>query len=132
MCLGPGVSIEASLDIIEPALQLCAKVSDETIHLRVLEFLEFTYCLLLEHQKKARTTIAEVRQIGERLHESQVVGRARFWNAYASTYAGDLLAANEDFDHALILSADTSSTRIAPIDWYIQTRSLRDVGLATL
>ena len=127
--MGLGVGIEASLNILEPARHLSTKVGDDAIHLRVLDFLAFTYCTLLEHQKEARTTITEVRQIGDRLHEAHVIGRARFWKGYTSTYEGDLSAANEDFDHALMLSADTSSTRITPMNWYIQTRSLSSLVL---
>src|SRR5262249_50444628 len=98
ICLAGVSSIEASLNILEPARQLCAKVGDEAIRLRVLEFLEFTYCTLIEHQEEARSAISEVQRIGERLHDARVVGRARFWKGYASTYEGDLLAANEEFD----------------------------------
>ncbi len=68
-------------------------------------------CLLRASQAKACATSRKYRTgnrrlVGERLHDPDVVGNARFWLGYASLYQGSLLAAKEEFDHACRLSAD--------------------------
>jgi tetratricopeptide (TPR) repeat protein len=134
-CLGTGPSessVEETASILQPALQLCERVGDYASRLRVLEVLGFIYGLLLEHQNEARAINEELLLVGERLHDPDVAGDARFYLGYASLYQGRLLAAKEEFDHACRLSADASSARMRPMNWRIQTRFLSSVVLWAL
>jgi tetratricopeptide (TPR) repeat protein len=102
----------ATADILERARQLCEKVGDDASRLGVLSALAFMYSNRLERQK-AQAVCEELLEIGKRMHDSESIGRGRFWLGFSSLWEGNLSAALEEFDQAFQLPAGGLARREA-------------------
>ncbi|MBV8771306.1 MAG: hypothetical protein JO166_03080, partial [Deltaproteobacteria bacterium] len=121
-----GFAASAPVEILERARELCEKVGDDKRLADVLEALAIQYGTRSEHQK-ARALREELLAIAMRTGDPEMIGRAQFWLGHSSMFAGNFIAAQEEFKRAESVST-ASGIRAATFgDWQSET-----LGLASL
>jgi tetratricopeptide (TPR) repeat protein len=115
--------IAATSESLERARELCAKAGKDS-HREVLSDLAFIYANRSE-SKKAHAVCDELLEIATEMHDTDMIGRARFWEAFSSFWQGNFVAALEDFDRSYELPTSARSKReLSYGGWQTVTRSL--------
>jgi class 3 adenylate cyclase/tetratricopeptide (TPR) repeat protein len=123
LCLGIGIGdIKASTNVLEKALRLSEKLSDDATLFEVLSLLAFTYSVQLDHQKasglfKGALEIAMLRR------DSEMIGHIRCWLGYSYLYEGNFTAAIGELEQADELSGIIPKEGFRLYDWRIQSRA---------
>jgi len=116
--------IAATSESLERARELCAKAGKDSHRCEVLSALAFLYANRSE-SKKAHAVCDELLEIATEMHDTDMIGRARFWEAFSSFWQGNFVAALEDFDRAYELPMSARSKReLSYGGWQTVTRSL--------
>ena len=123
-----GFAASAPIEILERARELCEKIQDDLRLVEVLEALAIQYGTRSEHQK-ARALREELLVIAMRLGDSGMIARAQFWLGHSSMFAGNFVAAEEEFKRAETISTN-SAIRVAAFgDWQSETQGLASLTL---
>jgi class 3 adenylate cyclase len=124
-----GAGFEASISILEPALQLAEKLNDDASLFEVLWALQVQYSVRAEYQR-AHSICDKLLRIATRVHDVEMIGQTRTWRGYSSLYHGDFLPAKEDFDHVYNLPIGVSHKQekalfdLMPVyGWRIESRA---------
>ncbi|MBV8360184.1 MAG: AAA family ATPase, partial [Deltaproteobacteria bacterium] len=118
-----GFAASVPVEILERARELCEKINDDEKLVEVLEALAIQYGTRSEHQK-ARALREELLAIAARIGDPELIGRAQFWLGHSSMFAGNFVAAEEEFKRAETISQN-SAIRIAAFgDWRSETQAL--------
>jgi tetratricopeptide (TPR) repeat protein len=113
----------ASVDNLERARELCERISDDTGCCEVLVALADQYFPLDENQK-IHAVGEELLRIGERTHNSEMVGRGRLILGGAFLVSGKFGPAADQLEQACRLPAGQSSIKDSlGWDWQIATRT---------
>jgi tetratricopeptide (TPR) repeat protein len=118
-----GAGLEASVRILDPALQLCEKLGDSRSLFEVLWSLQFQYIGRADY-RRAHTICEKLLRIATETGDVEMIGQARTWRGYTLLYQGDFLAAKEDFDRVYNLPiAAVPESEILFYDWRIESRA---------
>jgi class 3 adenylate cyclase/tetratricopeptide (TPR) repeat protein len=109
---------------LERARALCERVRNDRLHAEVLSALAYIYANRIE-STKVHAVCDELLRVATGIQDIDMIGRARFWEAFSLFWQGSFLAALENFDRAYELPKNVRSKReLSYGGWQNLTRSL--------
>jgi tetratricopeptide (TPR) repeat protein len=113
----------ATSESLERARELCARVHNDRLRAEVLSALAYIYANRIE-SKKVQAVCDELLEVAANIRDTDMIGRARFWEAFSSFWQGNFVAALENFDRAYELPKNVRSKReLSYGGWQTLTRS---------
>jgi tetratricopeptide (TPR) repeat protein len=123
-----GFAAGAPVEILERARELCEKIGDDVKLVEVLEALATQYGTRSEH-KKARALREELLSVAQRISDPAMIGRAQFWLGHSSMFAGNFVAAQDEFKHAESIAVNSTIPVATFGDWQTETQGLASLTL---